>query len=89
MSRWIALALLTASFCAPVLADGPAPVVGPAAVTGTVAVAQAAQSHKRAEVSPYTPSEDCCFVDTDLDRPMPGPRVERGPSCCWDASNWE
>jgi hypothetical protein len=87
MSKLFATAVLAASIYIPAYADAPASIV-PTVATGAMALVQTTGVRPAAD-SGYTPSEDCCYDEVNLDRPMPAPRVERGPSCCWDASSWD
>ena len=87
MSKLFATAVLAASIYIPAYADAPTSIA-PTVSSAAAAVVQATGARPGTE-SGYRPSEDCCYDGVNLDRPMPAPRAERGPSCCWDASNWD
>ena len=90
MSKVFALALLTVTLSLSAYAEGgPAPASPASASTITTSGEVVAQAHKNSLERLYVPSRDCCYDEVNLDRPMPSLQPNRGPSCCWDPSNWD
>lgn len=92
MMKQIGFALLTAAMCAPTLAERPEDISTaiPSTLAGDSTVAMQAINIRQDTVDRlYKPGRDCCYDEVNLDRPLPTPRVERGPTCCWDPSNWD
>jgi hypothetical protein len=89
----IAYLLLSAVIMTPAFGDNPnasAPSVGRVVAAGSLAVVHAGNAAVSAGATRIDqPTEDCCYDPVILEREAPAPRADRGPQCCWDASNWE